>query len=301
MTVSVSLLLTAVVLCAVGGVLMLTRPLTRILLGAVIASNGINLLVLSSTGRAGEAPLLYGVALGRVTDPLPQAIALTAIVITLATTAFLLAMAYRGHQLTGTDEVHDDLEDRRIVLRAEVRGEWAELREEYRAEPGRTSEDRERYREERGRLRARLRADRALQARGRDASGDLWHDILGADPEDYPDASPHGSRPPSGTEPADRDPGAPAHDTGADPSPPPSGAGGPGPEEPGGGATGPDDPGDEGSGPAGPGPEDGPGPDDGPGSGGPAGPGRPTGPTGPGGSPRPTGPDPSDSDRGAAG
>ncbi|GHB19673.1 MULTISPECIES: Na(+)/H(+) antiporter subunit C [Streptomyces] len=186
MTVSVSLLATAVVLCAVGGILMLTRPLTRILLGVVIAGNGINLLVLSSTGSAGAAPLLYGVPLRRVTDPLPQAIALTALVITLATTAFLLAMAYRSHQLTGTDEVHDDLEDRRIVLRTEVRGEWAELREEYRAEPGRTPDERTRYREERHRLRARLRADRALQARGRDANGDLWHDVLGADPEDYP-------------------------------------------------------------------------------------------------------------------
>ncbi|MFE7614568.1 Na(+)/H(+) antiporter subunit C [Streptomyces sp. NPDC057496] len=185
MTVSVSLLATAVVLCAVGGILMLTRPLTRILLGAVIAGNGINLLVLAATGSAGEEPLLYGVPLGLVTDPLPQAIALTAIVITLATTAFLLAMAYRGHQLTGTDEVHDDLEDRRIALRAEVLGERDELRERYRAADDVTDEQRARYREERRRLRARLRADRALQARGRYATGDLWHDVLGADPEDY--------------------------------------------------------------------------------------------------------------------
>ncbi|MEU8701229.1 Na(+)/H(+) antiporter subunit C [Streptomyces sp. NPDC048680] len=185
MTVSASLLATAAVLCAVGGALMLTRPLTRILLGAVIAGNGINLLVLSATGTAGREPLLYGVALSKVTDPLPQAIALTAIVITLATTAFLLAMAYRSHQLTGTDEVHDDLEDRRIVLRAEVLGERDELRERYRSEAERTDEERRRYRAERRRLRARLRADRALQARGRDASGDLWHDVLGADPEHY--------------------------------------------------------------------------------------------------------------------
>ncbi|WP_329041335.1 Na(+)/H(+) antiporter subunit C [Streptomyces sp. NBC_00178] len=250
MTVSVSLLLTAVVLCAVGGVLMLTRPLTRILLGAVIAGNGINLLVLSATGSAGEAPLLYGVALRRVTDPLPQAIALTAIVITLATTAFLLAMAYRSHQLTGTDEVHDDLEDRRIVLRAEVRGEWAELRDEYRSGSDRTPEDRARYREERGRLRARLRADRALQARGRDATGDLWHDVVGADPEDYHDAVARPARP------ADTDPGGTAHDTGADPGSEGPGASGPGPEGPG-----PEGPGPEGPGPEGPGP-DGPHPSD---------------------------------------
>jgi multicomponent Na+:H+ antiporter subunit C len=192
MTVSASLLATAAVLCAVGGILMLTRPLTRILLGAVIAGNGINLLVLSATGSAGRAPLLYGVPLWQVTDPLPQAIALTAIVITLATTAFLLAMAYRSHQLTGTDEVHDDLEDRRIALRAEVLGERDELREQYRSASEPTAEERARYREERKRLRARLRADRALQARGRDASGDLWHDVLGADPQDYAEARTEG-------------------------------------------------------------------------------------------------------------
>ncbi|RPK56788.1 Na(+)/H(+) antiporter subunit C [Streptomyces sp. ADI96-02] len=185
MTVSASLLAAAVVLCAVGGILMLTRPLTRILLGAVITGNGINLLVLSATGSAGAPPLLYGVALHRVTDPLPQAIALTAIVITLATTAFLLAMAYRSHQITGTDEVHDDLEDRRVVLRAEVLGERDQLREDYRSGAEPTAEERERYREERRRLRERLRADRARQARGRDASGNLWHDVLGADPADY--------------------------------------------------------------------------------------------------------------------
>ncbi|MFE4799104.1 Na(+)/H(+) antiporter subunit C [Streptomyces sp. NPDC056708] len=199
MRVSFSLLATASVLCAVGGILMLTRPLTRILLGAVIAGNGINLLVLAASGSAGREPLLYGVPLGQVTDPLPQAIALTAIVITLATTAFLLAMAYRSHQLTGTDEVHDDLEDRRIALRSEVLGERDELRERYRAAPDVTDEERARYREERRRLRARLRADRALQARGRYATGDLWHDVLGADPADYAQQQDH---------PADADPGA---------------------------------------------------------------------------------------------
>ncbi|GAA3004708.1 Na(+)/H(+) antiporter subunit C [Streptomyces fulvorobeus] len=187
MTVSLSLLVPAVVLCAVGGILMLTRPLTRVLLGAVITGNGINLLVLTAGGSAGREPLLYGVPLHRVTDPLPQAIAVTAIVITLATTAFLLAMAYRSHQLTGTDEVHDDLEDRRIALRTEVMRQKARLREEFRTGSEPTRGERVRYRDEHRRLREKLRADRALQARGRDASGDLWHDVLGADPEDYAD------------------------------------------------------------------------------------------------------------------
>jgi multicomponent Na+:H+ antiporter subunit C len=44
---------------------------------------------------------------------------LTAIVITLGMTAFLLAMAYRSWLLTGHDDVQDDVEDRRIMRRAE--------------------------------------------------------------------------------------------------------------------------------------------------------------------------------------
>ena len=48
-------------------------------------------------------------------DPVPQAMVLTAIVITLGMTAFLLAMAYRSWQLHRHDEVQDDVEDRRIA------------------------------------------------------------------------------------------------------------------------------------------------------------------------------------------
>ncbi|MEO3974814.1 Na(+)/H(+) antiporter subunit C [Streptomyces sp. CAU 1734] len=185
MTVSLTLLVTAGVLCAAGGVLLLMRALSRILLGAVILSNGINLLMLAAGGAAGQAPLLYpGVRLSAVADPLPQAIALTAIVITLATTAFLLAMAYRTQRVSGTDEVQDDIEDRRVALRAEVQEQRAALRERH-GPRGRGPEgDRAEYRSERRRLRSVLREDRALQARARDASGDLWDDILGEDPGD---------------------------------------------------------------------------------------------------------------------
>jgi multicomponent Na+:H+ antiporter subunit C len=50
-----------------------------------------------------------------MSDPLPQAMVLTAIVITLGMTAFLLALAYRSWHLNGHDEVQDDVEDRRIM------------------------------------------------------------------------------------------------------------------------------------------------------------------------------------------
>lgn len=39
---------------------------------------------------------------------------LTAIVITMAVSAFVMTMAYRSFQLSGHDEVRDDVEDRRI-------------------------------------------------------------------------------------------------------------------------------------------------------------------------------------------
>ncbi|WP_338694077.1 Na(+)/H(+) antiporter subunit C [Streptomyces sp. Q6] len=177
MTLSLTLLVCAVVLTAVGGFLIHTRNLTQVLIGIIICGNGVNLFVLTTTGRAGLPPLLYpGVAHARVTDPLPQAIALTAVVITLATTAFVLAMAYRSSQLTGSDFVQDDVEDRRVVLRAEIAAERAELRERHRGEGPRA------WRDERRDQRRRLREQRAFQARARDATGDLWDDILGADP-----------------------------------------------------------------------------------------------------------------------
>jgi multicomponent Na+:H+ antiporter subunit C len=52
-----------------------------------------------------------------VSDPLPQALVLTAIVITFGVTAFLLALALRSWLLTGSDAVEDDIEDRRIARR----------------------------------------------------------------------------------------------------------------------------------------------------------------------------------------
>jgi multicomponent Na+:H+ antiporter subunit C len=51
---------------------------------------------------------------------MPQALALTAIVISFGLTAFLLALAYRSWQLTGDDLVEDDVEDRRIAREGDL-------------------------------------------------------------------------------------------------------------------------------------------------------------------------------------
>src|SRR5690606_37603703 len=95
--------------------LILERSLTRVLLGIILISNAINLLFMVASGVAGGAPIIGVSDEGEMNDPLPQAMVLTAIVITLGMTAFLLAMAYRSWQLNEHDEVQDDLEDRRIA------------------------------------------------------------------------------------------------------------------------------------------------------------------------------------------
>lgn len=103
-----------------GGVyLLLDRPLTRVLLGFILIGNGVNLMLLVAGGRAGASPIIGTSPAGeRMSDPLAQAMVLTSIVITLALTAFLLALAYRSWQLHGHDEVADDVEDRRIARHA---------------------------------------------------------------------------------------------------------------------------------------------------------------------------------------
>lgn len=120
-TPSAVLVLAVGVLWASGIYLMLERPLTRVLLGFVLVGNGINLMLLVAGGRAGASPIVgNSPASERMSDPLAQAMVLTSIVITLALTSFVLAMAYRSWQLNGHDEVADDVEDRRVARHAAI-------------------------------------------------------------------------------------------------------------------------------------------------------------------------------------
>lgn len=118
MSPNLTLVAVIVVLVAAGVYLMLERSLTRVLIGVVLVGNGINLLFMVAGGRAGGPPIVGVTPEGEMSDPLPQAMVLTAIVITLGISAFLAALAYRSWQLNGHDEVQDDLEDRRVAERA---------------------------------------------------------------------------------------------------------------------------------------------------------------------------------------
>src|SRR3954454_5278923 len=97
------LALTVGALFTIGTYMLLSRTLTRIIIGLGILSHAANLLLLIAGGRAGLVPVIGGGDPAKFTDPLPQAMALTAIVISFGVTAFLLALAYRSWTLT-----HDD-------------------------------------------------------------------------------------------------------------------------------------------------------------------------------------------------
>ena len=115
--------LTVGVLYGVGIYLLLQRTLTRIILGLALMGHGANLLLITAAGPPAAPPIIgeQPVVPAEVADPLPQALALTAIVITFGVIAFLLAVAYRSWQLSGGDEVEDDVEDRRVAAQSPAR------------------------------------------------------------------------------------------------------------------------------------------------------------------------------------
>ena len=111
---NVLLAATAAALFAIGTYLVLQRKLSRIIIGIGLLSHGGNVLMRTS-GRRGGPPIIGAGQEARFSDPLPQALALTAIVISFGVTALLLALAYRSWQLTQDDEVRDDVGDRTVA------------------------------------------------------------------------------------------------------------------------------------------------------------------------------------------
>jgi multicomponent Na+:H+ antiporter subunit C len=104
-------------LYAAGVYLLLDRSLTRVLLGFLLLGNATNLLLLSAGGSAGLAPILGISDPEDMNDPLPQALILTAIVITFGVSAFVLAMIHRSWRLVRQEVVGTDEEDRRVAAR----------------------------------------------------------------------------------------------------------------------------------------------------------------------------------------
>ena len=93
-----------------SGVWLLLRPRTfQVIVGLSLLSYAVNLFIFGMGRlRVGKAPVLDSIVppyLAGYADPLPQALVLTAIVISFAMTALLLVVLLAARGLTGTDHV----------------------------------------------------------------------------------------------------------------------------------------------------------------------------------------------------
>ncbi len=96
-------------LYAAGIYMMLRRSLVKLLIGLALLSHAANLLIFTAARltRAGF-PIIgmdQKVLETPYADPLPQALILTAIVISFGVTAFALALSYRTYKSIHTDDL----------------------------------------------------------------------------------------------------------------------------------------------------------------------------------------------------
>jgi len=113
--------LAASTLFGTGAYLLLSRDLVRVVVGVVLVSQSAVLTLIVSGLTRGLAPI-YPLPAEQVSDPLTQAMALTAIVIGLAMTALLLALVYRvavAFRTRELDEVAEEEAEREEQLERE--------------------------------------------------------------------------------------------------------------------------------------------------------------------------------------
>ncbi len=98
---SIALLAAIGGLTTIGVYLITARSLSRIILGFSLLGHAAVLALLTAGGPPGDAPIADRTTPETVANPLPQALALTAIVISFGLTLFLLALARRQHVALG--------------------------------------------------------------------------------------------------------------------------------------------------------------------------------------------------------
>ena len=97
-------------LFALGTFLVLRRDVVRVVWGVSILSQAANVYLVTMGSIGGTVPVLAhhgGGGHGTVTDPLVQALVLTAIVIGFGTTAFALVLTYRVYEEHGSIDTAD--------------------------------------------------------------------------------------------------------------------------------------------------------------------------------------------------
>lgn len=108
-----SLILAIVVggLYAAGLYMMMRRSIVKLLIGLALLSHAANLLIFTAGGLTrGRPPIVPEGAqqpAEAVADPLPQALILTAIVISFGVLAFAVVLVQRTHEAVGSDNLDE--------------------------------------------------------------------------------------------------------------------------------------------------------------------------------------------------
>jgi multicomponent Na+:H+ antiporter subunit C len=113
------------VLFGTGAYMVLESDLVRVVLGVVLISQAAVLTLMASSLTRGSAPI-YPLGRGPISDPLAEAMALTAIVIGLAVTALLLALVVRVVHAFGSQALGDLADEE---ARRDARAERAAARD----------------------------------------------------------------------------------------------------------------------------------------------------------------------------
>lgn len=104
---SLMLSLSVATIFGIGIYLMLGREVVKVVIGSLMISQSANIYLIGMGGFSGGVPVLEHGHGGEVTDPVVQALVLTAIVIGFATTAFLLSMIYRLYDENQTTDLEE--------------------------------------------------------------------------------------------------------------------------------------------------------------------------------------------------
>ncbi|SDI93923.1 Na(+)/H(+) antiporter subunit C [Salimicrobium halophilum] len=101
-----------IIMSVLAGILFMTgvynllqKQLLRIVIGTALVSHGAHLTILTMGKLKDGAPPILTEGVENYTDPLPQALILTSIVISFGVTSLLLVLAYRASKINHTDNM----------------------------------------------------------------------------------------------------------------------------------------------------------------------------------------------------
>jgi len=96
------------ILFAAGLYMMMRRSIVKVIIGLALVSHAVNLLVFTAAHLRRLAPPLVPEGASAPTgtvDPVPQALVLTAIVISFGVLAFAVVLIHRAYGTAGTDDL----------------------------------------------------------------------------------------------------------------------------------------------------------------------------------------------------